>query len=161
MTFKLSGFTLDKTREHVVHLFFHLFQPCCRYTWQGAFNLKGTIERLQSTASATETCTKSEQQQASRSTAAPERKEKSLGLLAQKFVQMLLCAPSHSAIALEDAATSLLGMCSLHTTPPCAWWVCRHTFHVHVSMLKYALETTLWGFCLISGKLCSVTPRWC
>ena len=42
--------------------------------------------------------------------AAPERKEKSLGLLAQKFVQMLLCAPGHAPTALEDAAKSLLGM---------------------------------------------------
>ena len=38
-----------------------------------------------------------------------ERKEKSLGLLAQRFVQMLLCVDDNQAVALEDAAKSLLG----------------------------------------------------
>ncbi|KAA6418938.1 MAG: E2F transcription factor-like E2FE [Trebouxia sp. A1-2] len=38
-----------------------------------------------------------------------ERKEKSLGLLAQRFVQMLLCVTDGQAVALEDAAKSLLG----------------------------------------------------
>ena len=42
-----------------------------------------------------------------------ERKEKSLGLLAQRFVQMLLCKTGNQAVALDDAAKSLLGMLSI------------------------------------------------
>ena len=42
-----------------------------------------------------------------------ERKEKSLGLLAQRFVQMLLCKTGNQAVALDDAAKSLLGVLSI------------------------------------------------
>ena len=40
-----------------------------------------------------------------------ERKEKSLGLLAQSFIQMLLCVTDMPVVALEDAAKTLLGKC--------------------------------------------------
>lgn len=80
---------------------------CCRYTWQGTSNLDGTVQALHASGSAL--CTASTQQQPGKSGAAPERKEKSLGMLAQKFVQMLLCAPGHAPVALEESAKSLLG----------------------------------------------------
>lgn len=67
------------------------------------------MEMLQNHIVESEPCGASDTQQQSRTSTGSDRKEKSLGLLAQKFVQMLLCAPSHSAIALEDAAKSLLG----------------------------------------------------
>lgn len=97
---------------------------CCRYTWQGTWNLRSTVETLQTHAVEPEPCAASETQQQSRTNTGSERKEKSLGLLAQKFVQMLLCAPSHSAIALEDAAKSLLGMPLKMLTVCGAWQAC-------------------------------------
>ncbi len=45
-----------------------------------------------------------------------DRREKSLGLLSQRFIQMFLVAPGDKVIALEEAAQMLLG-----TAPPLAW----------------------------------------
>ena len=92
-----------------------------RYTWQGTARLKQTIDLLKYQ-DLSQPCKPDppaagvrgtdRAAQASNSTSAAaiaERKEKSLGLLAQRFVQMLLCVTDGQAVALEDAAKSLLG----------------------------------------------------
>ena len=92
-----------------------------RYTWEGTARLKQTIDRLKYQ-DLSQPCKpdppaagvrgSDRAAQASNSTSAAviaERKEKSLGLLAQRFVQMLLCVTDGQAVALEDAAKSLLG----------------------------------------------------
>lgn len=95
-----------------------------RYTWQGTAKLQQTIDNLcnqdlsQPAVSVPPVGVRkgvdklSQQQQAS-STCTIDRREKSLGLLAQRFVQMLLCVAEDQAVALDDAAKSLLGMLSL------------------------------------------------
>ncbi|DBA92673.1 TPA: Transcription factor e2f8 [Trebouxia sp. C0004] len=92
-----------------------------KYTWEGTAKLKETIDALrhqdlsqpcQSEPGVTgrKLSDRPAQQPASISAAGiAERKEKSLGLLAQRFVQMLLCVTDGQAVALEDAAKSLLG----------------------------------------------------
>lgn len=92
-----------------------------RYTWQGTARLKQTIDHLKYQ-DLSQPCKpdppaagvrgSDRAAQASNITSAAviaERKEKSLGLLAQRFVQMLLCVTDGQAVALEDAAKSLLG----------------------------------------------------
>ena len=93
-----------------------------RYTWQGTANLQQTVEHLchqdlsQPCVSVQLTGVRkgvdSVAQQLNLA-ASIERKEKSLGLLAQRFVQMLLCKTGNQAVALDDAAKSLLGMLSI------------------------------------------------
>ena len=90
-----------------------------RYTWQGTANLQQTVEHLRhqdlsqpyvsaQVAGARKGVDPVTQQL--NLAACIERKEKSLGLLAQRFVQMLLCKTGNQAVALDDAAKSLLGM---------------------------------------------------
>ena len=95
-----------------------------RYTWQGTAKLQQTIDNLrnqdlsQPSVSIPPTGVRkgadklSQQQQVSLSACMIDRKERSLGLLAQRFVQMLLCVSGDQAVALDDAAKSLLGVLS-------------------------------------------------
>ncbi|DBA66352.1 TPA: hypothetical protein ACH3X2_002341 [Trebouxia sp. C0005] len=92
-----------------------------KYTWEGTAKLKETIDALQNQ-DLSQPCqpepgvagrklSDRPTPQLNNTSAAgiAERKEKSLGLLAQRFVQMLLCVTDGQAVALEDAAKSLLG----------------------------------------------------
>ena len=90
-----------------------------RYTWQGTANLQQTIEHLrhqdlsQPSVSAQVAGARKGADSVTLQlnlAACVERKEKSLGLLAQRFVQMLLCVTEDQAVALDDAAKSLLGI---------------------------------------------------
>lgn len=93
-----------------------------RYTWQGTANLQQTVEHL-CHQDLSQPCVSAQVAGARKGVdpvtqqlnlaACIERKEKSLGLLAQRFVQMLLCKTANQAVALDDAAKSLLGMLSL------------------------------------------------
>lgn len=112
---KLSGESLYETPKTKCVL--------SRYTWQGTANLQKTIEHLRQQ-DLSQPCVPAQlaggrtsvdlapQQQYSNLSASIERREKSLGLLAQRFIQMLLCVTADQAVALDDAAKSLLGMLS-------------------------------------------------
>ena len=92
-----------------------------RYTWEGTGMLQQTIEHLRHVdlsqpyapgpAPAKRVAEKPSQlQHAGVAPCMLERKERSLGLLAQRFIQMLLSATQdESAVALDEAAKSLLG----------------------------------------------------
>jgi len=100
----------------------HLHSIQYRYTWEGTAKLKETIDALRHQdlsqpcqpepgVAGRKLSDRPAQQPSSISAAGvAERKEKSLGLLAQRFVQMLLCVTDGQAVALEDAAKSLLGV---------------------------------------------------
>ena len=102
--------------ELLTHFFLY------RYTWEGTAKLKETIDALRHQdlsqpcqpepgVASRKLSDRPAQQPSSISAAGiAERKEKSLGLLAQRFVQMLLCVTDGQAVALEDAAKSLLGV---------------------------------------------------
>ena len=105
----------------------HIIQTCCllsRYTWQGTANLEQTIQHLRQQdlsppcasaqlAGGSKSADLAPQQPQGNISMCIERREKSLGLLAQRFIQMLLCVTGDDqAVALEDAAKSLLGMLS-------------------------------------------------
>ena len=77
----------------------------CRYVWKGLERLPRTIAKI-----------KSEDFQV-RGTAsvgrAGERREKSLGLLSQRFVQIFVQSPDNHTVPLDAAAETLLGEAEL------------------------------------------------
>jgi hypothetical protein len=72
-----------------------------RYKWQGLGGLPATLQRIKEEAF--------EEGGAPGVGRAGERREKSLGLLSQRFVQMFLAAPGPKIVTLEGAAETLLG----------------------------------------------------
>lgn len=72
----------------------------CRYVWKGLDRLPRTIAQIRS------------EDFSSRGTGigrAGERREKSLGLLSQRFVQIFVQSPDNSTVPLDTAAEMLLG----------------------------------------------------
>lgn len=75
----------------------------CRYKWCGLSHLPATLAKI-----------KVEDFEDRGNTGigrSGDRREKSLGLLSQRFIQMFLAAPGEQVIALEGAAQMLLGSC--------------------------------------------------
>ena len=79
----------------------HAAAELCRYVWKGLERLPRTIAKI-----------KGEDFQV-RGTAsvgrAGERREKSLGLLSQRFVQIFVQSPDNHTVPLDAAAETLLG----------------------------------------------------
>lgn len=77
-----------------------------RYKWLGLESLPGTLARIE----------REDLSYSGRSAIGRggERREKSLGLLSQRFIQMFLQAPNDKVLALEAAAETLLGMPRSH-----------------------------------------------
>ena len=79
----------------------------CRYVWKGLERLPQTIAQIQS-----------EDFSGGRAGGigrAGERREKSLGLLSQRFVQIFVQSPDNHTVPLDTAAEMLLGEPGLHT----------------------------------------------
>ena len=86
-----------------------VLRVCRRYKWQGLGALPATLQRIKAEAF--------EEGGAAGVGRAGERREKSLGLLSQRFVQMFLQAPQGArVVTLEAAAETLLGA----RAPACA-----------------------------------------
>jgi len=78
-----------------------LVDACCRYVWKGLERLPKTIAQIRS------------ENFSGRGAAgvgrAGERREKSLGLLSQRFVQIFVQSPDNHTVPLDTAAEMLLG----------------------------------------------------
>jgi hypothetical protein len=74
--------------------------PPHRYVWLGLDNLAATLMRIK-----VEDLRHSGRSAIGRG---GERREKSLGLLSQRFIQMFLQTPNDKVLALEEAAETLL-----------------------------------------------------
>lgn len=78
----------------------------CRYVWKGLERLPQTIAQI-----------RSEDFSGGRAAGigrAGERREKSLGLLSQRFVQIFVQSPDNHSVPLDTAAEMLLGEPGLH-----------------------------------------------